>query len=340
MAARAPTILDVAERSGVSKSTVSNVIRGADNVSPETRSKVLETIAALGYRPNALARNLVRRRTSTLGLVVGDLANLFYSELAKLIEQRATDGGYTTMICNTDGRSPTERVRIESLLEHRVEGILMLQFSGDGAIVGELLAQRVPLVVVSCWEDRSDCVSVDDAQGGALAAEHLVGLGHRRVAYVSSALVEPATDLARFGGFSGALGSNDGELVLRLGDPAYLRSDLSLRAEVQRLLGLPDPPTAFFCSNDLLAIDLIETLEELKVAVPQHASVVGFDDIALAGLARVSLTTVGQPRDELARVGTDLLLRRIEDGGDLPLQQVRLEARLVVRGSTAPPSRR
>src|SRR5207244_7768836 len=128
---REPTILDVARKAGVSKSTVSNVIRGAGKTSAATRARVLGAIADVGYRPNAIARNLVRRRTTTVGVLVGDLANPFYSELAKLVERRLSGAGYTTMICNTDGRPASERARVESLLEHRVAGILMLQLSGE-----------------------------------------------------------------------------------------------------------------------------------------------------------------------------------------------------------------
>jgi DNA-binding LacI/PurR family transcriptional regulator len=125
--------------------------------------------------------------------------------------------------------------------------------------------------------------------------------------------------------------------VLRLEHPAYLRSDSVLRLAIEQLLAAPDPPTAFFCSNDLVAVDLLETLEELGVPVPAAVSVVGFDDIALAGLARIALTTVAQPTDELARAGVELLVRRIENGADLPLDQRRLEATLVVRRSTTRP---
>jgi len=337
----APTILDVAEASGLSKSTVSNVIRGAGSVSAETRRRVLEVVADLGYRPNALARNLVQQRTSTIGIVVGDLSNPVYSELAKLVEQRASDMGFSAMICNTDGHTPSEAARIESLLEHRVAGIVMLQFSGEGAIVGELREQGVPLTVVSCWVEHTDCVSIDDTVGAELAVDHLIELGHRRIAYLSSGLVEAKTDGFRFEGYRRALdhgGLEMGEeLVLRSEEPPYLRSDRDLQADVERVLGGHDPPTAFFVSNDLVAVDLIETLEEGGVQVPADVSVVGFDDIAIAGLARVSLTTVVQPRDELARLGMELLMRRIEGGDSLPLKQVRLEPVLVVRSSTRRP---
>ena len=338
------TIVDVAALAGVSKSTVSNVVRGAENVSPATRERVLTAIALLGYRPNAVARNLVRRRTSTVGIVVGDLANPFYSELAKLIEGRMSDAGYGTMICNTDGRAASERARLDSLLEQRVAGIMMLQFSGDRSVVGELLAQGVPLVVVSCWEERSDCVAVDDGRAAGLAVEHLLALGHRRIAYLSSGLVEPGTERARFHGYARALAAAglalDDGLVLHWERPAYLRSDDELRGDLERVLARNDAPTAFFGSNDLVAIDVLEALEELGVAVPGDASVVGFDDIAIAGLRRVALTTVAQPREALAQRATEILVRRIEsDDGTLPLEQVRLAGSLVVRASTAPPSR-
>lgn len=337
------TIVDVAARAGVSKSTVSNVVRGAANVSPETRRRVHAAIALLGYRPNAVARNLVRRRTSTLGIVLGDLANPFYSELAKLIERRASERGFAAMICNTDGRPVSEADRIEFLLEQRVAGIMMLQFSGERSIVGELLAQGVPLVVVSCWEGRSDCVAVDDERATALGVRHLIDLGHRRIAYVSSGLVEPSTERARFDGYRGALAhagaDTSSDLVLHWAQPAYLRSDRALRAALERMLSRPARPTAFFGSNDLVAIDLVEALEELGFRVPDDVSVVGFDDIAVAGLARVSLTTVAQPRDELARRGTDMVITRIESDADLPLQQRRVSAKLVVRKSTTAPPR-
>jgi LacI family transcriptional regulator len=333
-----PTIRDVARAAGVSKSTVSNVVRDAAGVAPATRERVQAAIAAVGYRPNVLARNLVRRRTTTVGIVVGDLANPFYSELAKLAEQRLSAVGLATMICNTDGHPESERAKIEMLLEHRVAGILMLQFSGERAILPDLRAQGVAVVILSLWEEEADCVSIDERAGVALAVSHLLELGHRRIGYLSSDLVEPQTDSVRFDGYARALErfglEPDPELFLRLEHPAYLRSDDSLRAAIQRMLGLAEPATAFFASNDLVAIDVLETLEELGVSIPRDVSVVGFDDILVAGLARVSLTTVAQPREELARIGIELLLERIEGGPEPALRQRLLPPALVVRGST------
>jgi DNA-binding LacI/PurR family transcriptional regulator len=334
-----PTILDVARAAGVSKSTVSNVIRGTGSTAPETRRRVTEAIERVGYRPNAVARNLVRRRTTTIGIVVGDLANVFYSELAKLVEQRASEAGFTAMICNTDGHPPSERSRIGSLLEHRVAGIVMLQFSGERSVLDDVRRQRVPLVLVSGFDASVDCVSLDDTAGTELGVRHLVELGHRRIAYLSSGLVEPEADRARLEGYRRALLAAaiepDGALALRSEHPAYLRTDPEIRTEIELLLRGPDAPTAFSVSNDLVAIDLIETLEELGRRIPEDISVVGFDDVAIAGLGRVSLTTIAQPTAELASLGVAILVARIA-GDDASLRQVRLDPALVTRRSTGP----
>ena len=340
---RHPTILDVARAAGVSKSTVSNVLREAPEVAEATRGRVLAAIAEVGYRPNALARNLVRQRTTTAGIVVGDLANPFYSELAKLAEQRLSGAGLATMICNTDGVRRNEREKVEMLLEHRVAGVLMLQFTGEAATLEKLRSAGVAVVIVSQWEPGADCVNIDERAGAELAVAHLLELGHERIAYLSSDLVERQTERARLAGYTRALrragARHDRDLVVRLRHPASLRSDEGLREALVRLLALDEPPTAVFASNDLLAVDLLETAEEHGLAVPRDLSIVGFDDILVAGLARISLTTVVQPRDELAALAIDLLLERIEDGGRGEPRRRLLPPALVVRGSTAPPLR-
>ena len=337
---REPTIHDVARAAGVSKSTVSNVIRGAEGVAETTRERVLAAAAEVGYRPNVLARGLVQRSTTTVGIVVGDLANPIFSELAKLAEQRLADSGLATMICSTDGHSAQEHRKLEMLLEHRVAGVLMLQFSGERSTLERLRDTGTAVVVVTQWEDDADSVVLDDRRGAELAVSHLLELGHRRIAYLSSTLLEHQTESARLDGYERALRAwnvpEDPRLVVRLGDPAYMRSDDTLRDGTRELFALGDPVTAIFASNDLLAIDVLETVEELGLRVPEDVSIVGFDDIRLAGLARVSLTTIAQPCEDLARLGIDLLLERI-DGSSGPPRQRLLAPSLVVRGSTGRP---
>jgi LacI family transcriptional regulator len=336
-----PTILDVARAAGVSKSTVSNVMRDVAGVAPATRERVLAAVAAVGYRPNVLARNLVRGTTTTVGIVVGDLANPIFSELAKLAEQRLAEAGLATMICNTDGQSRSEQERVEMLLEHRVAGVLMLQYSGESATLERLREAGTAVVVMSQWEEGTDCVVLDDRRGAELATTHLLDLGHRRIAYLSSALLEHQTESARLDGYRQALRRAhvrwDRALAVRIGDPGYLRGDDHLRATMLHLLGLDDPVTAVFASNDLLAVDVLETVEELGLRVPGDVSIVGFDDIRVAGLARISLTTVVQPCEDLARLGIEILLARIGGATAAP-RQVVLAPALVVRSSSAPPA--
>jgi LacI family transcriptional regulator len=319
-----PTIVDVAALSGVSKSTVSNVLRGAGRVSDSTRARVLESMEALGYRPNSLARDLVRRRSSTIGVVLGDLANTFYAELVKLLELRISEAAYTTIVCNTDGHLELERARVEMLLQRAVSGVVMLQFSGDRTVLEELAVARVPVVVISCWEERADCVAVDDRAGMAVAVEHLHGLGHRRIAHVTGHLVEDSTRAARYAGYERAMRGH--------GLPARLL-DGDDRGAVRAALAGPDPPTAFAAANDLIAVELIDLLEPLGLRVPGDVSIVGFDGTDLGAHSRIALTTVAQPRARLIAEGLELLLDRMGGAGGSP-RHVRLAPQLVVRAST------
>lgn len=336
-ASQRPTIIDVANLSGVSKSTVSNVIREKGHVAQATRVRVLEAIDALGYRPNALARDLVRRHANAIGVVVGDLANTFYAELVKLIEIQASQAGLTMIVCNTDGDLARERDRVESLLERSVRGVVLLQFSGDRAVLDEMRAAGVPVVVVSCADERADCVAVDDAGGMMLAVEHLYGAGHRAIAHVTGPLIEDTTRAARFAGYEQAMRRR------RLA-PVQLNANWEgdvpdARRKLRDLVMGSRRLTAFAAANDVMAIRLIDALEAAGLRVPKDASVTGFDGIELGAHLRIGLTTVAQPRAELAERGFELLLDHIDDTvASHHLRRVTLEPELVVRTSTASPS--
>ena len=258
-----PTIVDVARRSGVSKSTVSNVIRDAANVSDETRRRVLEAVDELGYRPNALARQLVQQRTSTIGVVVGDLTNPIYSELVKLLERHALARGYTTMVSNTDGHPEREAARIEALLERRVAGIAMLQFSGGRSVIDELHADGVAVTVISCFEERTDCVTVDESKGLGISVRHLAELGHERLAYVTTPLVEEHTDRARHESFlrECARAGCSETAIVTLDVEGVLDHDPAATDDLARLLASDRRPTGFAAANDIAAIALIEAAE-------------------------------------------------------------------------------
>jgi DNA-binding LacI/PurR family transcriptional regulator len=331
------TIFDVARVAGVSKSTVSNVIRGASGVAPATRTRVLEAVAQLEYRPNVLARHLVLQQTTTVGVVVGDLGNPFNAEMAKQIAKEAALRGYRAMFCNTQGDEETELGGLESLLEYRAAGIVFLSQPAARERARSLVEGRVPAVCVSFVADWCDAVSADDEAGGELATQHLVDLGHKRIAYFADPLVEDAADRARRAGYQ--------RVMRRAGlrpdvfhwdqPPDQMPAEVRDR-QVERILR--NHTTAAFSSNDYGAIELLDSADRLGVRVPQDLSVVGFDDVVLAGLARINLTTLRQPQPQLASRALHLLSGRIS--GELrgaPRRET-LGIELVVRGSTGPPS--
>jgi LacI family transcriptional regulator len=338
-----PTIFEVAALAGVSKSTVSNVIREVDGVAQPTRARVLQAIERLGYRPNALARHFVRQRMTTLGVLVGDLDNPFYAEIAKALERWAFHHGYTVMFCNIEGADELAVSGVQMLLEQRVAGIAFLAFFGRSPEIEELLRGRAPVVFAGLREDWADSVAVSDFAGGRLATEHLIELGHRDIAYLTTATVERRADRGRHAGYRAALRRaglrvrpplrwDPGDDMARAGTRPVTLTDV---------LAGPRPATAVFASNDLGAVALQEFIDLHGLRVPEDVSIVGFDNVSLAGLARISLTTVAQPLDELARLAVEQLVARIESADAAASGRPRaitVRAELVVRGSTAPPT--
>jgi DNA-binding LacI/PurR family transcriptional regulator len=326
----------------VSKSTVSNVVRGADDVSEATRARVQDAIARLNYKPNAIARQFVQQRTTMLGVLVGDLSNPYHAQMAQVVERAAFGRGYTTIFCNIEGAAEPAVTGVEALLEQRVAGIVFLAFiARTPELEGALRRAGIPIVFLGLSEPWGDSVGPRDRRGGALAADHLLALGHRRLAYVRTPLVEASGDRARHDGFRAAL--------RRAGTPALPvhswtpGADTIAAGRRSRELGEalrgPNAPTALFVSNDIGAISFIEACEQQGLSVPDDLSVVGFDDIAIAGLRRISLTTIAQSLDAQAERAVRLLLERIENPRLDPRHE-NAHVELRVRGSSAPPRSR
>ncbi|HET6868082.1 MAG TPA: LacI family DNA-binding transcriptional regulator [Solirubrobacteraceae bacterium] len=335
-----PTIFDVAAVAGVSKSTVSNVVRGADDVAEATRERVLEAIRRLNYKPNAIARQFVRQRTTILGVLVGDLDNPYYAQMARVVEREAFRCGYTAMFCNIEGEEEIAVAGVDALLEHRIAGVVFLAFISRTPQLEEALRRaEVPIVFLGLSEQWGDSVGPEDAAGARLAVEHLLSLGHSRVAYVRTPLVEQSGDRARYSGYRAAMR----QARLPTKAPVAWTPGSDTVVIGRRRLGLRDAltgdqrPTGLFVSNDIGAISMIEACEQIGIAVPADLSIVGFDDIAIAALHRISLTTIAQPLDYQAERAVSLLLERIEKPRLRP-RHVSAPVELRVRGSTAPPS--
>lgn len=331
------TMKQVAERAGVSTSTVSHVINNTRKVSADVRERVLAIIAETRYIPSAVARSLKNDRTNTIGMMVPNSSNPYFAELIQGIEDAAFKLSYNIILCNAYDDPIKQAAYLRVLLEKRIDGLILVSSGADAALADLLQTASVPMVLV----DRevagveADFIESNHEEGGYLAARYLVDLGHRRIGCVSGpAELQPSRD--RVAGYRRALAEAGIEH-----DPAYLlHSDFTSEGGFNafgKLLALETPPTAIFASNDLMAIGGICAAAEAKVRVPQQLSVVGYDDIALASYSTPRLTTVVQPKYAMGEMITHLLLERIA-GGHLPLRRELLKTRLVERQSTAPPA--
>jgi LacI family transcriptional regulator len=334
---KAATIHDVARLAEVSKSTVSNVIRDVSGVNPETRERVQEAIRVLGYRPNVVARQLVQQRTSLLGIVIGDLGNPFYAEMAKLIESFATAHGFQLMFCNTQVDENTELAGIRSLIEHRVAGLVFLAYAGDAESARQAVGAQLPVVFVTCDADWGDVVAVDDFAAAGAATQHLIDLGHRRIAYFADTVHEARAESARQGGYALALQTMGvAPTVLRWHDRPWLVDTVDGIRSMQAILTGPDRPTAIFAANDLHAVDILDAADQFGLNVPKDLSVIGFDDVAISRIARIGLTTIAQPKEALARLAVDLITGRIKGTVKGPYQRHSLDFTLLQRRTTGP----
>jgi DNA-binding LacI/PurR family transcriptional regulator len=329
-----PTIIDVAKRAGVSKSLVSLVMRGSPQVSESKREAVLRAAEDLRYRPNAVARSLVRKRSNLIGVMLSDLHNPFFVEVVDGIQQEALAADYHALF-NTGGRKPAgESVAIESLLQLRTDG-LILASPVLAARQIRAAATTAPVVLVarpSRWPEV-DSVTNDDRAGARLAVDHLVELGHRAIAHIDGG--RGAGAAARRAGYREAMSRHGHEPLVVSGE----YTEEGGAAGVAELLELRRRPTAIFAANDLAAIGALQALEESGLRVPEDVSLVGYDNTALAGLGHIGLTTIDQPRREIGATAVKLLLGRL-DGGRAKGGRVLLQPSLVVRATTAPPNKR
>jgi DNA-binding LacI/PurR family transcriptional regulator len=329
---RAPTMEDVAREAGVSRALVSLVMREQPNVSDERRQRVLAAAAQLGYRPNAMARSLASRRTRTVGVLLDDLRNPFFAEIAGGVEEFASELGYRLLLAAGGREARRERAAVAALLEYRVDGIILVSPRMRTADIAAAAAEA-PLVVVGrqAREVNADFVLIDERHGTELVLDHLVGLGHERVAHVDGG--NGAGGPQRRGAYV------RGMKARRLGRfVQVIAGDFTEEAGVQaaeRLVEQDELPTAIFAANDMIAAGLLGGFDRAGVDIPQQISIVGYDNISIAHLAHVSLTTVDQPRVEMGRLALELLLDRIDNHRPNVVRLI--EPSLVVRSTTAAP---
>ncbi|MBA2383021.1 MAG: LacI family DNA-binding transcriptional regulator [Chloroflexi bacterium] len=335
-AKRGTTIKDVADAAGVSVGTVSHVVSGARQVRPATRDRVNAAIAELGFRPNRVARSLTRSRTSTVGMVIPDVANPFFAQLIRGASDALEASDYVVVFGNSDNLATKERRYLVEFIERRVDGMIIAPAANADADQIRDLGEQLPVVLV----DRvtpgwlGDLVVGDDQAGMALAVDHLIGQGHRRIALINGE-EELSTARARRLGFEQALRARDVAAVA-VSDGAF--SIESGREQAMAMLAADPRPTAICAGNDLLALGGLQAAHELGFSVPGQLSVMGYDDIAYAKLASPRLTSVSQPGYAIGAAAARLLIERLRDPSGAR-QEVAIRPSLILRESTAPPAR-
>ncbi len=333
------TIRDVAEMAGVSVASVSRVVNNSRGVQSETRQRVEKAARELGYVPNEAARSLKLARSNLLACVIPDVTNPFFPELVRGIEDIASAEGYGTLLCNTDNNSQKEADYLSLLARHRIDGLLLIPSRDEQPPPGltRLLDQGSPVVVIDRFLEGfdGDSIAVDNRRGGVLAAEHLIELGHRRIAIINR-LPDTSTSRLRQEAYEETLESAGllNRSLVKLGSYTF---DFG-RDMARRLLSADgDPPTAILAGSDVLAIAALQVAHELGLRVPQDVSIIGFDRIAMSQLMSPPLTTVEQPTYDMARLAADLLLKRARGERAGPGRRRILQPTLHIGASTDSP---
>jgi DNA-binding LacI/PurR family transcriptional regulator len=328
MSSSRPTILDVAAKSGMSKSLVSLALSGSPKVSDDSKKKILKAAKELGYRPNAAARSLAARRSKTLGVLILDLHNPVSAEIWDGVQSELREYGYSLMLV-TGGDDPLlEKTEIDTLLQFQIEGLILISHRLSAEDLKEIAAE-VPTVTVTREDiavSHMDTVCNDDVAGAQLAVDHLVGLGHTKIVFLSGG--DNPVSILRTDGYTQAMKRHGLENHTQV--VAGGLTDTAGYAAAKKALELK--PTALVVANDFAAVGAIAAIEESGLQVPEDISVVGYDGIRLGGLRSVNLTSVAQPLADLGKLAAKRIMERIEKPNSKS-QQIRVASELVVRGT-------
>jgi len=331
------TITDVASEAGVHPSTVSRVLNGhaGSTIRPATRERVLAAADVLGYRPSALARSLRLQRTLTLGMLVPDITNPFFSSIIKGAEDAARERGYNLILCNSEDQPEREAAYLRLLRERQVDGVLIASSQMADETIEGLRADSFPFVLVNrAAQDGEDLAVVVDNHAAAVeVVAHLAALGHRRVGHIAGPQNTTTGRDRREGYEAGVRAHGLAHEPALVVEAEAFSEDAGDRALGIMLAG-PARPTAIFAANDLIAVGMLQRLRRIGVRVPDDLSIVGFNDIPLAGLLEPALTTVRVPQLAMGVAGAHLLIDRLEGR---PIGEIRLTlpTELVIRASSA-----
>jgi len=330
------TIKDIAKKLNLSYSTVSLALNASPMVSKNTMRRVKEAAKQMGYKPNALARALVLKRSGIIGIIVPDITNPFFSSIAFGAEQAAYKRGYNLLICNTEWDDELESYHLALVIEKKIDGLLVASINKKNKILEDIIKEDLPLVFVSSPYPNAQCsfVGIDTELGGYLAGKHLVELGHRKIVFVGGTFNSFSVQ-QRFTGFKKALE----EQKIPFNDEYILVGNFNIESGYKngiKLLKEYSQVTAAMAADDLIAVGILKAMRERGVRVPQDFSLVGFDDIFIASLPGIDLTTVFQEKKLMGELAMNILLDRLNSCGESK-KNIILSPRLVVRKTTSTP---
>jgi LacI family transcriptional regulator len=329
-------MLDVAATAGVSVATVSAFVNGTVPVSSELRGRIERAIRSIGYKRNAIARSLKMGTTRTIGLVIADITNPFFTDVTSVIQDVLHRSGYALMLCCTDEDPAMQDEQISLLLDRMVDGLIIAPAGDDHALERILSRADIPTVLIDriCSGTNADEVVLDNQRAVQDAIEYMIGLGHRRIGYISGSL-DTSTGTGRLAGYRIALekaGLPVRDELIRIGN---FRERDAYTAAMELLLQ-PERPTALFSANNLMVIGVMKAIRDLGLRCPDDVSVSSFDDFPWADVFQPNLTTIAQPVQAIGEQAAQLILDRIAHRNERPPRRVVLTGRLMIRDSCRP----
>ena len=327
------TIKDVAKLAGVSTATVSMVVnKKADRITQKTKNDVLEAIEKLGYKPNYIARSLVSSQSFTIGLIVPEITNPFFAELARNLENHLHQAGYITFLCNSGEDLSLESRYIDELIRRSIDGLIICGLTKESKEkLSQLKKQSIPYLILDNRRVQSNfSIIINDIDGGRLIADHFLSLGHDTCAFIGD-ISGYRNIYRRYEGFSDILFTAQKEIIL-FETELTKNGGQSIAKKV-----FDSKATAVFCSNDLIAVGIYEQAHVHGISFPEDLSIAGFDDISFAEILSPKLTTIKQPLEKISEIAVTNLLKMIQNK-DFTFDELVLPVKLLVRDSTAKPS--
>lgn len=330
------TIVEVAEKAGVSLGTVSRVLNNSSHVAPATRERVASVMREMGYVANRQARSLKGSKTNIIGMLVPDLGTGYIGEIISGVDAELALHELDLMLFTTHRAAIKEANYVANMVEGMVDGVLLVLPRNPADYIGSLTRSSFPFVLIDHQGTSSPCTAVGAAnwQGGYNATEYLIKLGHRRIGFITG-WMDLGAAIDRLEGYKSALKTNhipeDERLIF---EGTFLQTDGYSGACA--LMDLDNPPTAIFASNDVMAMGAMDAVRAKGLRVPEDISIIGFDDIPQAGMVRPALSTIRQPLKQMGGLATQMLIDQLKNP-DLAPSRVELPTELVVRGSTQPP---